>query len=191
MKIVFGTPPVVIDPELAQDGWRSFHGLGAKAIQTYGLAVGCAGMLFLSTLFRGKISPHGPLMELLILILTLPLHELIHAFATPAWGFSDRTIIGLQSGKNLMLPYMYFDGTQPVWRFLLTGLAPMMVLTVIPVVFILFVPLDSALRADLSFLAFFNVATSGGDLVNFFCVITRLPLGATVKGNGWGLLWKE
>lgn len=191
MKIIFGNPPVVTDPGLAQEGWRSFRGLGAKGVQVYGLAVGCVGMVFLSVLFHGKISPYSPLMGLLILILTLPLHELIHAFTTPAWGFSDRTIIGLQSGKNLMLPYMYFDGTQPVWRLLLTGLAPMMVLTVLPVVCILFVPLDPALRADLSFLAFLNVATSGGDLVNFFCVITGLPLGATVKGNGWGLLWKE
>jgi hypothetical protein len=97
----------------------------------------------------------------------------------------------LQRGKGLMLPYMYFDGSQPVWHMLLTGLAPVMLLTVLPVIFILFAPLNAATRANLGFLAFFNMATSGGDLVNFGWIITHLPLHATVKGNGWGLLWKD
>lgn len=51
-------------------------------------------------------------------------------------------------------------------------------------------PLNSQLRADLAFLAFFNVAISGGDMVNIFWIVTHLPLHATVQNNGWELLWK-
>jgi hypothetical protein len=35
------------------------------------------------------------------------------------------------------------------------------------------------------------VATSGGDLVILYWLVTHLPLNATIKGNGWSLFWKE
>lgn len=86
---------------------------------------------------------------------------------------------------------MYFYGSQPLWHMLLTGIAPLMALTILPVTLILIAPLSAAQRADLGFLAFFNIGISGGDLVNFLWLSTRLPLHAIVMGNGWGMVWKD
>jgi hypothetical protein len=148
-------------------------------------------MLLVGVLLAGSIKPSSTWTAVLILVITLPLHELLHAVTTPTWGLSNRTVIGLQRSKGLIMPYMYYDGSQPLWHMLLSGLTPLMLLTVLPVILILFAPLNSVSRADLGFLAFFNVAISGGDLVNFFWIATHLPLHATVKGVGWSLLWKD
>lgn len=191
MRFIFGNAPVEQVPSPVAEGWRQIPALGAKYIQRYGLIVSCIGMLLVGVLLAGSIKPSSTWTAILILVITLPLHELVHAVTTPTWGLSDRTVIGLQRSKGLIMPYMYYDGSQPLWHMLLSGLAPLMLLTVLPVILILFAPLKAAPRADLSFLAFFNVAISGGDLVNFLWIGTHLPLHATVKGVGWGLLWKE
>lgn len=190
MRFIFGSPPCAQVLSAADEGWREIPTLGAKRIQNYGLIAGCSGMLLTGVLLRGGIRSSSVWTTLLILVIALPLHELVHAVTTPAWGLSEHTVIGFQRSKGLILPYMYYDGSQPLWRMLLTGLAPTILLTMLPVIFILFTPLNAATRADLGFLAFFNVATSGGDLVNFFWIVTHLPLRATVKGNGWSLLWR-
>ena len=191
MKFIMGSPPATDMPSSMHEGWRQMPVLGAKGIQNYGLIAGLLGMLLVGILLRGAISPSSLWTTILLVLITLPLHELVHAVTTPAWGLTDRTVIGFQGGKGLLLPFMYYDGSQTLWRMLLTGLAPVMLLTVLPVILILFAPLNAAARADLGFLALFNVSTSGGDLVNFWWIATHLPIHATVKGNGWGLFWKE
>lgn len=191
MRLIIGNPPVKQQLTPQVEGWQETSALGAKAVQAYGLLVSCVGMLLVGALLSWSIHPSSIWTTVLILVTILPLHELVHALTTPAWGLSDRTVLGFQRGKGLMLPYMYFDGIQPLWRMLLTGLAPVVILTGLPVIFIHFAPLSAMIRADLGFLAFFNVGISGGDWVVFGWLITHLPLRATVKGNGWGLLWRE
>jgi hypothetical protein len=190
MRVYFGNAPEGQAQAPVPDGWQQTSGFGAKQVQNYGLLVSVAGMLLVAILLQGAFRPGSIWGALLVMIVTVPLHELIHALTTPGWGLSDRTVIAFQSGKGLLLPYMVYDGSQPLWRMLLTGLAPVMLLTVLPVIFILFTPLSGAFRADLGFLAFFNIAISGGDLVNCFWLLSHLPLHATVQSRGWGLLWK-
>lgn len=191
MKFIIGSPPAAeLSAPLGQ-GWQELPGLGGKAVQNYGLAASGVAALLVGVFIHWGISPSSLWTAALILVTILPLHELVHALFTPAWGLSDRTVIGFQRGKGLLLPYMYFDGSQPLWRMLLTGLAPLLLLSVLPAVVLRFAPLTDAARADLGFLSFFNASMSGGDLVVFFWLVTRLPLRAAVKGNGWSLLWKS
>lgn len=190
MRFFLGNAAAGPNPLPAGDGWQESPVLGATRIQNYGFLVACAGMLLVATLLRGMISPSNIWVALAVLAFTVPLHELIHALATPSWGLTDHTVIGLQREKGLLLPYMYYDGMQPLWHFLFTGVTPLLVLTVLPLLLIILAPLEDSLRADLGFLAFFNIAISGGDLVNFFWVLARVPTRSTVLWNGWGLLWK-
>jgi len=190
MRVYFGNAPEGQVPSPVADGWRQTPGLGAKRVQNYGLLASIAGMLLVGVLLQGEFRPGSLWTAFLVMVVNIPLHELVHALTTPAWGLSDRTVIGFQRSKSLLMPYMVYDGSQPLWHMLLTGLAPVLLLTGLPVVLILFTPLSGALRSDLGFLAFFNIAISGGDLVNCFWIITHLPLHATVQGYGWGLLWK-
>ena len=191
MRLVIGNPPAA--KQLAQplDGWQKLPAPSAKAIQAYGLIVSCLGILLIAVILNWAIQPSSGWMALLLLVTILPLHELVHALTTPSWGLSNRTIIGLQWSKGLLLPYMYFDGIQPLWRMLLTGLSPVAMLTILPVIVLCVMPLSAAARADLGFLAFFNAGISGGNVVMFFWLITHLPLAAAVKGDGWGIQWRE
>lgn len=188
MRFHYGNAPESPAPEA--EGWQPMPALGAKRVQNYGLLAACAGVLLVGLLLRGLPRPSTLWMALVLMIVTVPLHELVHALSTPALGFSDQTLIGIQGGKGLLLPYMVYDGIQPVWRMLLTGLAPFLFLTLLPALFLLASPGSSALRADLGFLAFYNMALSGGDLVNIFWISAHLPMRASVRRQGWGLLWK-
>lgn len=190
MRFMIGNPPVKQQTAPEGEGWRETTALGAKAVQTYGLILSIVGMLLVGISTGWSIHPSTLWTTVLMLVTILPLHELIHAITTPAWGLSNRTVIGFQRGKGLMLPYMYFDGIQALWRMLLTGLAPVVLLTILPMILIRFAPLSAPVRADLGFLAFFNAGISGGDLVIFYWLITHLPMQAAVKGSGWGLLWR-
>jgi hypothetical protein len=173
MRIHFGSvPETQMQP---QDGWQPLPDLGAKRLQNFGLLASCIGIVLVGLLLRGGFRPNSTWAALLILVFTVPLHEMIHALATPKWGMSDQTVFGLQRSKGLLFPYMYYDGSLPLRHMLFIGIAPLLLLTVLPILLILFAPLPPAARADLGFLAFFNTGISGGDLVNFLWILRHAP----------------
>jgi hypothetical protein len=191
MRFIIGNAPEIQRSAQVSDGWQPIPSLGAKRIQNYGLLVAGVGAALVALTLQGAIQPSGLWTALLILVIAIPVHELIHALATPGWGLTDRTVIGFQGGKGLFLPYMTYAGSLPLWRMLLIGLAPTLLLSILPLVLISLLTPSSAWSADLGFLAFFNMAISGGDLVNLYWISTHVPLWATVQADGWGLLWKE
>jgi len=190
MRFRFENVPEGQTDALEAKGWQEAPALDPRMVQSYGLIAAFGGMLLVGILLRGTFRPTTTWAAVLILVTTVPLHELVHALSTPAWGLSERTVIGVQRGTGLLLPYMYYDGEQPLRRMLLTGLAPVLVLTLIPLVFLSIMPVSGPMRANLGFLAFLNIAVSGGDLVTFLWISTHLPAKVTVRRNGWGLLWK-
>jgi hypothetical protein len=84
MRFVFGSPPVAQISSSVVEGWQKIPVLGAKRIQNYGLMVSIVGMLLVAVLLRGAITPSSIWTGILILVVTLPLHELVHALTTPA-----------------------------------------------------------------------------------------------------------
>ncbi len=190
MRLYLGTVPVDQKPSPLGEGWQLCPALDAKRVQNYGLLAAGAGVLLVDILLRGVITLSSLWSALLIVVLTVPVHELIHALATPGWGLTDRTAIGLQRDKGLLLPYTYYDGILPLWRFMFTGMAPLLLLTILPLVLILSVPFDNSLRTSLAFLALFNMAISGGDLVISIWSLFRLPMRSLVRQHGWSLVWK-
>jgi hypothetical protein len=191
MRFSFGNDHILQTLRPMVDSWQEAPVPSEKQVQNYGLLFSCLGMLLVSTLLHGEFVPTGFLPALLILVLTVPAHELIHALSTPSWGFSTKTVIGVQTRKGLFLPYVYYDGEQPLWHFLLTGLAPTILLTILPILVTVLFPLSSSTRAVLGFLSFFNVAISGGDLVLILWLSTHLPWRSSVHQNGWKLYLKK
>ena len=126
MRFYFGNATEMQMPAPQIEGWRQIQALGAKHVQNYGLLASCAGMLLVAMLLRGAVRPSSIWAGILVLIFTVPIHELLHALTTPAWGFTNRTVIGFQRGKGFFMPYMFYDGSQPVWRMLITGLGPVL-----------------------------------------------------------------
>lgn len=190
MQFRFGAPNSSQAPLQMSGSWREAPAPSEKQIQIYGLIASCVGMFLVSIALHREFVPRSFLVTLLILVFTVPIHELIHAFSTPAWGLTNKTVVGLQKQKGLLMPYVYFDGEQPFWRFLLTGLAPILVLTLLPILMVRFAPLSHSYRAGLGFLSFFNVGISGGDLILFIWMSAHLHRHAHVRQNGWKLYWK-
>lgn len=170
--------------------WQAAPTLGEMRIQSLGLAVSCVGMLLVGVIVQGQFIPKGLLVTLSILLLTVPVHELLHALSTPEWGLSPKTIFGFRQYRGLWTPYVSFEGDQPFWRFLLTGLAPTIFLTCLPLILVVSFPLADPYRAWLGFLAFFNIAISGGDLVLVFWFLKSLPWRTEIRQMDWKLYWK-
>jgi hypothetical protein len=190
MRISFDTASVLQTFPPSMEGWREAPAPGEKQVQSYGLVASCLGMFLVGSLLHGAFVPSGLLPTLLLPVVTLLLHEFIHALSTPNWGLSTKTIIGLKKSKGLLMPYVYYDGGQSLWRFLWTGLAPTIFLTVLPIMVIKFVPLDASYHAGLGFVSLFNMGISGGDLVICIWLATHLDLRSSVRQNGWNLYWK-
>jgi hypothetical protein len=138
MRYYFGNSPEGRAHTLVKESRQYIPVLGAKRVQNYGLLVACLNMLIVGLLIHGENQSSSIWTTLLIVVFATPLHELVHALATLGWGCSDQTVIGLQRSQGLLLPYMYDDGSQPLMRMLLTGLAPLLILTALPAL-ILFV----------------------------------------------------
>lgn len=172
------------------EGWKEIPSPGEKKFQSYGFVVSCLGMLMVSMILDGTFVPHGFWPTLLPLVLTIPVHELMHALSTPGWGLSSKTIVGIQKSKALFMPYVYYDGEQTLWQFLLTGLAPTIFLTVLPIVAMKFALLEAPYRDVLGFISFFNMGISGGDLVVVMWLATQMDRHSPVRQHGWKLYWK-
>lgn len=106
------------------------------------------------------------------------------------WGLSQKTVFGFRQYQGLWMHYVSLDGKQPLWRFLLTGLTPTILLTLLPLMVAAFLPLADPYRAGLGFLVFLNIAISGGDLVLALWFSKSLPLHASVRQVGWRLYWR-
>ena len=171
-------------------GWQEAPTPSEMKTQIYSLALSCAGMLLVGVVLHGEIVPRNSLASVLILALTLPVHELLHAFSTPGWGLSAKTVFGLRQNHGLWTPYVSFDGKQPLWRFLVTGLVPTVLLNLLPLTAVVIFPMPEPTRTGLGFLAFFNIALSGGDLFLVFWFSKSLPIRVSVRQGGWKLFWK-
>jgi hypothetical protein len=140
--------------------WQEASTPGEIQVQVLGLAVSFMGMLFVAVILQGQFVPQGLLFTLSILFLTAPAHELLHAISTPGWGFSPNTIFGIRQYRGVWTPYVSFDGEQPLWRFLLTGLTPTILLTLLPLLVVMFLPSATPYHAELVHLGINNYAES-------------------------------
>lgn len=170
--------------------WQEAPAPSEKQVQSYGLMASFVGMFLVSIVLQREFVPDAFWLTFSILVFTMPIHEFIHAFSTPGWGLTNRTVIGLQTQKGLLMPYVYFDGEQPLWRFLLTGVAPTILLTLLPILLVRFASLSHSCRVGLGFLSFFNMSISGGDLILFTWLSTHLHRRTYVRQNGWKLYWR-
>ena len=84
MRFYFGNATEKQIPITQIEGWRQIPALGAKHVQNYGLLASCAGMLLVAILLGGAVRPNSIWAGILVLIFTVPIHELIHVLTTPA-----------------------------------------------------------------------------------------------------------
>ncbi|HYR29298.1 MAG TPA: DUF3267 domain-containing protein [Thermoanaerobaculia bacterium] len=188
MRFIHG--PVPEDPQFQplEEGWNAIREPDPVRMQFVALPVmAAAGVLVWAAVRYGTVIQPQAMMKWFLpaFVVMIPIHELIHAFASPAFGMSARTFVGVWPSKLLF--YAHYEGELPRQRFLFVLAAPTLVLTVIPLL------LAAALRLDAPFLAtiaFTNALGAAGDLLGIGIVLRQIPRGALVRNKGWRSYWR-
>ena len=166
-------------------------GLALPAV-LFGLLVAVS---FLS-LSKGAVSaePESPVPQgavILALLLFVPLHELVHAGLHPGYGLSPQTVMILWPAKLRF--GVYYEGCMTRRRWLVMRLAPLVGLSVIPVLLLaLFKVVPASYAAELFWqvLALVNMVGSGGDLVAAVWVLRQVPAGGEICFRGGKAYWR-
>ena len=127
----------------------------------------------------------------LALLLFIPLHELVHAAVHPGLGLSPRTVMVLWPAKLRF--GVYYEGCMSRRRWLVMRLAPLLCLSVIPVLLLtLFkvVPTSFATEIFWQVLALVNGIGSGGDVVAAVWVLAQVPAGGEICFRGGKAYWR-
>lgn len=111
---------------------------------------------------------------LLVLLVTIPLHELLHGLAIHWWGHQPRYGVKLRK----MVFYCTTDGYFRRHEFLLVALAPLLVLTPAGLLLMLLLPQGMAFYIGLGVLL--NTTGAVGDLW-MAAVVLRYPSEAIIK----------
>lgn len=121
----------------------------------------------------------------LIFIVLIIIHELIHAVISPDRGLSDKTIIGFWPSKLVF--YAHYEGAKSRNNFLLTLIAPFLVLSVLPILLAAFFELS---WLEIGYISILNGFASSMDIFNFFYVLFGIKKNHTVQNKGWYTYWK-
>ena len=128
---------------------------------------------------------------ILALLLFIPLHELVHTLVHPGLGLSPRTVVVLWPAKLRF--GVYYEGCMTRRRWLVMRLAPLICLTLIPVLLLaLFkvAPASFATEIFWQVLTLVNGVGSGGDLVAAIWVLAQVPAGAEICFRGGRAYWR-
>lgn len=205
MRLHFGGPPENKDFHPEEEGWHSIREPGPVAMQFMAIPVALLlfvlwGACLLSVLQdTAPLSFYGFRMEfrrepfsfqidinaLLVLLLIVPAHELLHAFAHPGWGTSSNSVVGLWLSRGLF--YAHYEGEMSRNRFLWVFVAPLLILGVLPTLLIMMIP---TLTQSLFWLSLLGTIFACGDLVGAGFIFFQVPHSAVVRNKGWKTYWK-
>jgi len=110
-------------------------------------------------------------------LLTMPLHEVIHALATPNFGLTRKTRFGFNPNYGLFCIYL---GGLSIPRFRIMALMPFLILTVFPMVLETMGLGNDFLRV----MAAINAGVSTMDLVSTFTIGKVYPKGSLMAADG-------
>lgn len=123
---------------------------------------------------------------ILVLIGVVPVPEVLHALSNPQHGRGPSSIIGIWPAK--MLIYAHYLDSMTRERFLTVLMAPLLVLSVLPL------PVCLLLRFAPGWvvvMSVWNGLLSCGDLLGFAIVAFQIPRGANIRNQGLATLWKH
>jgi len=118
----------------------------------------------------------------LLAIVTLPLHELIHAIAYP-WN-SEIVMYYTMAGLGTSC-------TRPVSkkRFIAIDILPMFILGVIPLFILIFIPKENTILNSILFgFSFIHLGGGYSDVQNIINIL-KVPSGSTIQISGSRIYW--
>ena len=180
---MFGEPPNNSSFHINNDQWEKHDfSKGWIHIMT-GLLLGLLITLILdfliTTIMNYEEFRFSVIKNLHLLIMIIPLHELLHVLLLPD---KNKAIVGISIKKGIF--YVTTDEAIRKSRFLLISLAPLIFLTIIPLISLIFYKINI-----LAHIALINMLASGIDLKTFFYIMKQ-PKGSVFRLNGSDLYSK-
>jgi hypothetical protein len=135
--------------------------------------------------------PDPFLVFLIVVVISIPVHELIHLFVHPQSGRSNQSILGLWLSRGMF--YAHYEGAVSRNRFLSILAAPYLVLAWVPVIVLALVgnSVPIVYAEMLILVALTNGILPAGDVLGFFLLLFQVPASACVKNKGWRSYWKK
>ena len=135
--------------------------------------------------------PNPFLVFLVVLVISIPIHELIHLLIHPKFGRSDKSILGFWLSRGMF--YAHYEGAVSRNRFLSILAAPYLVLAWLPV--LILAVIDTSIPIVyveiLVMMALTNSVLPAGDATGFLLLTIQVPSSACVKNKGWKSYWKK
>lgn len=190
MRFTIGPKPYAKDFE--PEGWTEVRVPQYRAVALLGLLMALilsgivVGLLYLvspAALAPRSWSGYRHWQLALIFVLTIPVHELVHALLQP--GLGRRTTFGFWPRRLVF--YAFYPGPRTRGRILVGAVAPYIALSIVPVV------LAAALGIKwwgIGVVAFINAFSSAGDVNGFLFVLARIPPGALVMAQQRKGYWR-
>ena len=201
MRFHIGPPPAAEGFDSTNNGWTRLReprlGLLLLAALPLGLLMGAGLSLLWVLMLRRSLGqlPDGfsvtigsrqlaaGLLALLALVVT---HEALHALPAALGGQRDGVVIGFS--PRHFAPYVLVNGALSREVQLLSGVLPLVVLSVVPFFVAFALPGAGGRLAVLSVL---NVVASGADLIMLSLLLGQVPRAALVQNDGAATWWRR
>jgi hypothetical protein len=191
--MLFHFGPIPDSPDFEPDeSWNSLNEPSPWLAQLIAVPIGIAAALLLLFFwivftpirqFAGPLSLFGLFVALAAIVVV---HELIHAAVHPNAGRSPRSILGFWPA--MLVFYAHYDGEITRNRFVAILLMPLVVISLLPLLFAVVAQVDIHWMALVSA---FNALLASVDIFGAGMVWFQVPANAIVRNQGWMTYWRE
>jgi hypothetical protein len=200
MKFVYGNIPENNDFHPEMEGWRGIKEPNPILLQIIAIPVLLIiiiiwGLILLYWSYINSINPEEFLLAinlvtvlefLFILVISIPVHEFLHAIFHPGWGLSSETMIGLWLEKGIF--YAHYNGTISRNRFIVVFIMPLFLMGIVPLILLFVSP---SLFPTFAIISFCGVLLAVGDIIGAVIIVFQIPRLSMVRNKGWNSFWKE
>ena len=189
MQLRIGPPPLTPGWEPAAEGWTQMPEPAGWLMQAWALVVAVV-LAVASVLFWAALTPFAWdeinwLWVIVAIPLVSPVHELVHAIVAPRARADDREYLGFSPWHVGF--YVHHTGALSRRRYVVVGLAPLLLMSVVPIVFC------AVWQIRLPWLMYVSIANALGscaDLLGTVLILTRIPRRATIRQQGTQTWWR-
>jgi hypothetical protein len=171
------------------DSWKPLREPGPIRMQILAFPLGvatCAAVaalwFYLTPVTSAPFAP--PTLLLGAILVSIPVHELIHASVHPQFGRSHSSVLGLWPSRLLF--YAHYSGELSRNRFIAILVMPLVLISVVP---LLVSALIGHAPVVLAFVSVFNALCACGDAFGICLLLFQVPSAATVRNQGWRTYW--
>ncbi len=169
--------------------WKPLREPGPILMQIIALPLGiitaaAVAVLWVCLTPMANAASSSPMLLLMALAVTVPVHELIHAFVHPHFGRSPCSVLGFWPSQLLF--YAHYSGEISRSRFIAMLGTPFFVISVLPLLGCALIGQAPVVLASVSV---FNALCACGDTFAICLLLFQVPNAASVRNKGYRTYW--